>query len=404
MKHAPILHAALFTPMSGGRWGLPLLLWGDPGIAKTALVEALAAEWGLPCETLSPSERGEGAFGVVPVPVNGVLTYPRPEWTTRFDDGRGLVFVDEATTAAPALQGPIMGLIHARRIGGHTLHGGVRVLAAANPPEKAAGGFDLASALANRFGHLDVGAPTPEEHAAYMLGQSTDVGTPFAKMTPAAETSARLGGAVGDAADEEARVLKAWPTAWAHAAGHETAFLLRRPGLKNQCPDVGDPKAGRAWPSDRAWEHATRAWASARVHDLSPALTETFVASFLGEGVASELFAFVEEQDLPDPVKLLDGVETFSHNSKRLDRTLATLNACASLITPVGAAKRKERTAMMWVGLLEKLTEDKADTDILVPAVQTLINAQLHLMKEATKTLAKLQPVLKAAGVRPGKR
>ena len=33
-----LLHAAFFTPMSDGRWGLPLILWGDPGIAKTSIV------------------------------------------------------------------------------------------------------------------------------------------------------------------------------------------------------------------------------------------------------------------------------------------------------------------------------------------------------------------------------
>lgn len=385
-----IIKAALFTPISGGRWGLPLLAWGAPGVGKTSVIEQLAAEWGLVSEVLSPGERGEGAFGVVPVPsTEGTLTYPRPEWTRLFDHGAaGLVFVDEITTAAPALQAPLLGLVLARRIGGHVLPPRVRVLAAANPPEQAAGGFDLAAPVANRFGHLDWYAPSVDEHCAWMLGAASDT---------------VLG---GDASAEEARVLDAWPAAWARAVGLETAFLRRRPGLKNVVPQVGDPKASRGWPSDRSWEAATRALASASVHWLTEAETEEFVAGFIGEAAASEWFAWQREVDLPDPAALLDGTATFTPTPLRLDRTMAVLASCAALVTPKGAARRSERASALWQRIGEwsgATAGTPRDLDIYVPVAHALVSAGLVILADASKTLAALQPVLKAAGISPGK-
>lgn len=413
-----IIKAALFTPAGRGRWGLPILAWGEPGVAKTAVIEELAARYGLPCEVLSPGERGEGAFGVVPVPCASTheidrvreefsrhvsdpvelaravdamvrllpttLHYPRPDWVDRIDGG-GIVFVDEATTAPPALQAPIMGIVLARRIGGHTFGPRVRVMAAANPPELAAGGFDLAAALGNRLGHVDWGKPTVEEHVSYMLRGDLD-------EKPKAEF---------DAEAEEARVEKIWPDIFARIRGLEAAFLQARPGLKNVCPAPGDPKAQRGWPSDRSWEAATRARASADVHNLSAEDRELFVAAFIGAGPAGEFAAFEEEQDLADPAKVLDGKEKFKHESSRLDRTAALLAGCAALVTSPSAAKREERTEAFWA-LIGSLLAERTDQDVMVPAVGALVGARLHTAKGATKVLAAIQPLLKSAGIRPG--
>src|SRR5258706_13170330 len=96
-----LLRAALFTPGPNRMWGLPILLWGAPGVAKTALIRQLSDEYSMPLEVLSPACRGEGAFGVTPVPVDGRMTYPRPDWTDRFEQtGRGIGFIDEINLAA----------------------------------------------------------------------------------------------------------------------------------------------------------------------------------------------------------------------------------------------------------------------------------------------------------------
>ena len=379
-----ILRAALFTPISEGRWGLPILFWSDPGEGKTSVIREVCADYGLPCTVLSPGEMGEGAFGVIPVPdKSGVIKYPPPEWTLAHDDAGGVVFIDEMSSTPPALQPPLLGLLFARRIGGKTLSARTRVIGAANPPEVAAGGFDLAPPVANRCGHIDWSAPTPDEHAAYMMSGSTG-GRESTKKT-------------FDAEAEEARVLAAWPDAWAWAVGLETAFLRRRPGLKNKCPKAGDPKASKAWPSDRSWENATRALASARVNGLSEVVRDEFVTSFIGSGPANEWFAFIADSDLPDPSDVLDGKVRFSHDRTRLDRTAAVLTACVSLVTPNGAARRAERVSALW-SLFAELHEEKSLGDVLVPPVFAMTRANLHA-KEGRPLLAKMNNLLKAAGI-----
>ena len=394
MKMA-LLHCAMFTPLANGSWGLPLLFEGEPGTGKSAIIEAYAARCGLPCEVLSPGERGEGAFGVVPVPVKQtdgtrVLTYPAPEWTQPMEgDAGGLVFVDEANTGGVALQPALMGLIHARRIGGKQLGPRVRVLGAINPPELAANGSDLAPPIANRFGWIRWGAPTVEEHTAYMLGQAG--GASDAKV---------------DALAEERRVKAAWGEAYAKAVGLETSFLGAQSDWKNKCPKANDPNVARAWPSDRSWENATRALAGAYVHRLTATERDELVTAFVGHKAYEAFATFIEAQDLPNVADLLDGKITFKHENKRLDRTAAVLNSAVAMITPGTAKLRVERSIALWK-LLD--TVGGSALDLIVPPTQSLIQANLHagsadLNKAAMPVLAKAHPVLSASNMGGGRR
>src|SRR5262249_15965957 len=137
---------------------LPALIWGAPGVGKTARINALAEALGWDSEMLRPGERGEGALGVVPVPSEDrkVLHYPLPDWAARLAraGGGAVPFPDEIGSCAPALQPAIMGLALDGIIAGQKLPAHVRRIAAANPIDQAAGGWELAPALSNRFIHL----------------------------------------------------------------------------------------------------------------------------------------------------------------------------------------------------------------------------------------------------------
>lgn len=412
-----ILRAALFTPAGRGRWGLPMMLWGEPGVAKTAIVEEIGANYAdMPTITLSPGERGEGAFGVVPVPGYSdaslarilektkdmppalaeafmrlappdMLNYPRPDWSGMFDQTqRGIVFIDEIPNAPPAIQPPLYGLVLNGTIGGHQLPGGVRRIGAGNPPEKCGIGYPTPPALANRFGHLEWTGPSVSDHVAYMLrGDLDDEST-----------------ASSSAAKEEARVMKLWPEAFAKARGLETAYLQRRPVHKNQFPKDNAAAAARAWASDRSWTNATRAYGASLVHGLSDEAREEFVSSFIGHGVASEFMAWIEESDLPDPVDVLDGKEKFKHDDKRPDRTVAILNGCVATIMPTNAENRKPRNVALWT-LLRNLLEKRCDKDIIVPAVRSLVNGKLQIgVKESDYALEELHEIVKATAYQQG--
>ena len=364
-----LLHAAVFTPTSKG-WGLPVLFEGEPGVGKSAVIEDFATDCGLACEVLSAAERGEGAFGVVPVPSGGLLTYPAPDWVSRMSNG-GIVFCDEITSSPPALQAPQMGLVHAKRIGSFTLGPRVRVIGACNPPDVAANGYDLAPPLANRFGWVRWPAPTVEEHAEYMLGSLGTTKTPI------------------DAFAEEARVMSLWPEAMAKAVGLEVAFLGAHQDWKNKFPKSADASASRAWPSDRSWENAVRALASASVHSLTQEETDTFVSGFIGRPAYEAFSVFIENTDMPNVVEVLDGKAPFTHKASRLDQSAALMNSAIALLTPTTCPNREARAEILWDILSQVGANAK---DLVVPIARHLVGLQLR-GKSYVKVLSSIRDV-----------
>jgi hypothetical protein len=381
-----ILHALLFCPSPEGFWGLPSLMWSEPGMGKTAMIKAAARATGLPFERLSPAERGEGAWGVVPVPgADGFLHFPPADWTSKFTSG-GLIFLDEIQTAPPMIQAPLLGMVQLRVVGSHTLGPRTRVIGAANETRDAAGGWDLAPALANRFGHFDFEGLDSNSWVEGLLGGFGSGET----VNPA------------DPMIEEARVIKAWPSADAMSRGLIGGFITRRPELLHRRPEKAAAASSRSWPSRRSVEYAAVALASAQVHGLNEIDTDEMVSGFVGQGWVTEFRTWRANADLPDPADLLDGKVKFQHEERRLDRSLAVLSSCAALVIPEKAANRVARAAKCWE-LIGQVAKDTAD--VAIPAARALIHnkvtAQLgQVVGDAAKpVLFKLHPVLTAAGI-----
>jgi hypothetical protein len=387
MLKLDIIKTALFTPNADGNWGLPLILWSDPGKAKSAVLAQIAKAFGMRLKVLPPGQMGEGVFGVTPYPVKterGVrMTFPAPGWIDEFyaADGSelaGIVFPDETNTAPPALQAAVMGMINDRRVGDAYLPKRVRVLGAANPTVTSAGGWDLSAPAANRNGHIDWDGATVEEWADYMVGAMHG-------CTPV------------DAAVEEKRVLGVWDGEWAKAAGMVSAFVTRNSKHYHNMPASGDPQQSRAWSSPRTLELATRALAGASIHSLDESDTQELFAAFVGKGCCKEFIAWRKKLDLPDPAALLDGKVKFAHDPSRLDRTFATLASCVTLVTPPNADKRQERAKKLWT-IMAEVAVDAAD--VIVPTVRALAKPRLGTASpEARPVLATLAPMLAAAGI-----
>lgn len=370
-------------PGPEGFWGLPLFLWGDPGIGKTHVIKAVCRQLGLVLERLSPGERGEGQFGVVPVPsADGFLDYPAPAWARKFADKAGCIFVDEANTAPPgSIQSALLGLVQLRILGSHEFSPHTRTIAAANEVADAAGGWDLPLALANRFGHLAFDPGSVEDWSVAFLGGFADP----------------EGATVGNAADEEKRVMEAWPAADAAARGLVSGFVTRRPELLHKKPAKGAKV--KAWPSRRTVTYAAHALAGAKVHGLSESETDELLGAFVGEAWVREFATWQRLADLPDPAAVLDGKARFDHDPRRLDRTIAVLGACAALVVPKAAANRLPRAGALWT-MIGKIMDDAAET--AVPAARVLVNASLvaSTVPASKPVLNKLDKVLTASGVR----
>lgn len=382
MKLSKIMHALYFTP--GGRrgWGLPVYFEGAPGVAKSSVVQDFALSLKEPCEILSGAERGEGAFGVIPVPRDGLITYPAPEWADRFRNG-GLIFLDEIKSNPPIIQAPCMGLLLDKRIGNLQFGPRVRVWAACNPASISTNGFDLSLPLQNRGGWLTWDAPSVDEHVTYMTGLTgRDAGElPFPAVC---------------AEDEEDRVMEAWPGALAWAVGLETGFLRSSAGggIKNVLPPPGD--VSQAWPSDRTWEMATRALAGAKIHGLNASDTDRMVAAFIGQKAYMLWRVWMDESDIPDALDLLDGRVQFKLDRKRPDRTSAVLNGCVAFVAPKNAEKRVARANALFELILSIMGQ--GCDDILVPVVRQLSNAGF-MTAQTVKVLTKLKPLIDASGM-----
>lgn len=389
-----LIEALLFTPTRRG-WCPAFTLWGPPGTAKTSIVNDIARRWGLPLVRLSPGEMGEGAFGVVPVPVVGptgarVLEYPAPDWTARVAE-RGVLFVDELTTAPPALQPPLLGLTLDGVIGSMRLAPGVRIVSAANPVSMATAGYDLSLAQANRLIHIDIAALSESGEIAEgsdLLGGHAE----WVQWLTGGGTDETAPGDPSRAMTEEERVLSRWSEDYAYARGLVAAFIQRRPQALHRQPQPNNPAASRAWPSRRSWETATRMIATARCHNLNDFEAEALIIGCIGTATAGEFATFRASADLVDPVAVLDGAVEWHHDPTRLDRTNATLMACLSVVAPRDCKRREERAAVL-CDIVVAVGERQADI------VQPVVNG---MMKAGVADFGKLQKVMTRLGYMMG--
>jgi len=281
-----------------------VLLWGAPGTGKTSAIRAMADAAGMPCETVIAAIREPSDFSGLPVVIDGVVHFAPPRWAERLAEaGRGLLFLDEISTAPPAVQAALLRVVLERVVGDLPLPDGVVVVAAANPPELAADGWDLSAPLANRFCHLDW-------------------------------TVDAMGFAQGIAGGWPAPRVPVLPSTWedhlALAKGLVSAFIAVRPALTLDVP-TDAAQAGRGWPSPRTWSMAARLWTAADVAGASPEARALLVSGAVGDAAGLQLLTWQMEMDLPNPEDLLadpDGIEL----PDRGDRAYAVLSAVAAAV------------------------------------------------------------------------
>ncbi|MBV9093339.1 MAG: AAA family ATPase [Streptosporangiaceae bacterium] len=346
---------------------VPVLLWGAPGTGKTSAIRAMAQAMGLPCETVIASIREPSDFAGLPIVAGGQVRFAPPAWARRLAEaGRGLLFLDELSTAPPAVQAALLRVVLERAVGDLTLPDEVAVVAAANPPEQAADGWDLTAPLANRLCHLSWQAH------------------------PRAVADGLAGGWAPP-------VVPALPDGWQAdeilCRGLVAAFLHVRPALA--CVPPSDPaSAGRGWPSPRTWEMAARLMAAAGAAAASDDARFALVRGAVGEGAGVEFLTWLAEMDLPDPEHVLADPASF-RLPERGDRAYAALAAIAAA---VAADPTPQRWAAGWQAL--GLAADAAPD---VAAVAARVLARCRPDGAALPAEIRLfAPVLRDAGLLHG--
>ncbi|MBZ9593696.1 AAA family ATPase [Streptomyces erythrochromogenes] len=327
----------------------PVLLWGEPGIGKSAGMEQLATALGVPLETVIASVHEPSDFAGLPIvgddPATTGVPMAPPDWAVRLArTGHGLLFFDELSSAPPAVQAALLRVVLERRVGSLQLPSAVRIVAAANPPASAADGWHLSPPLANRFVHLDW-THSPRTVARGMAGTWPEVAIPTVDPAKASGAVARARGAV-------------------------SGFLTARPGLVHHMPAEAAGR-GRGWPSPRTWEMALRLLATGCAASAGREALAAALTGAVGEAAGIELLSYLEHLDLPDPDRVLADPDAFAL-PERGDRQLAFLIA-------VVAAVQSELTRPRWEAGWAVLAKA---VDAGVPDVAARAAADLAAMRD----------------------
>lgn len=357
-----IQKAAWFTPIGRGsdgkewgRWGLIINWIGDVGTGKTSKMTKAAKECGLDCTVVALGLREPGDILGLPIPCSATKSteYYPPKWasdTVKNPDRPVVIYFDEMNHGTPSVQGAVQRVLNERFAGDYQLPDHVLFAISINPVDQAqsSGGGDIAVAVANRICHLPWQNGSVEEWCEWLTagGMNQEI------------VEERTANSIKE------EVLKKWPEAYAMASSKVRAYMRANSSELHKLPDLNSPQSSAAFGTARSWYNATLALASSYVHDLSPTEREMFVGGFVGSSAARSFFNWMEQLDLPDVPKLLEGQEKFEHDIARFDRTFATTAACLSMIFSEPAGRRRDVWVFNFMLLLASLASSAKDVSL----------------------------------------
>lgn len=291
----------------------PTLLWGKPGEGKTSVLNQIASHYKMLMETVIASIREPADFAGLPVidHATGTVRLAPPSWAQNLANaGFGIAFYDEISTAAPAVQAALLRPILDNCVGDLNMGPEIRTVAAANPTDIAAGGWDLAAPMANRFLHLQWNLPAEVVQEGFSMGFK-----PVPLPNPNPEHVERF--------VKEAMILVG-------------TFIGVRPELKSVLPESSE-EAGHAFPTPRSWEQAAKLYGYAKACGVNDNVVQILLRGTVGLPAAGQFIEFVARMDLPDPDRLIADPSSFVVPRDRGDKVYAiaasVLSSCLNNVT-----------------------------------------------------------------------
>ncbi len=239
----------------------PVMLWGPPGVGKSQIIAQVAARHGVPMIDIRLSQMEPSDLRGIPFRIEDRVEWAIPSMLpdAKRHGPRGILFLDEITSAPPSVSAAAYQLILDRRLGAYQIPEGWAIFAAGNRQGDRGVTYTMPAPLANRFSHFEVEAN-----------------------------------------------LDDW-VAWAYANNIDErliGFLRFRPELLFDFDPAHNPVA---FPSPRSWEFAHRALQ--KFGDRPELLLPTLQAC-VGPAAGLELNAFIENLDrMPDLDAILRGEE-----------------------------------------------------------------------------------------------
>jgi MoxR-like ATPase len=278
----------------------PVMQWGPPGVGKSQMVQEVADKHGVPVIDIRLSQMEPSDLRGIPFRVDNHVEWAVPAMLPDAErhGAEGILFLDEITSAPPAVSAAAYQLILDRRLGEYRVPDGWAIFAAGNRQGDRGVTYSMPAPLANRFSHIEV-----ETH------------------------------------------LDDW-VAWAYRNGIDErviGFLRFRPELLFDFDPAHNPVA---FPSPRSWEFAHRALK--KFHDLPQLLTGA-LQSCVGPAAGIELAAFVENLDqLPDLDAILRGEEVTVPTEVDLQYAVAS-----ALVGRAIAARDTDQAGEVWGRILQ---------------------------------------------------
>lgn len=358
-------------------WGLPVMLHGSPGIGKTARIRQASHTVGLTCKSVElggrqPEDAGGAPFVTKDKNGNDVIVIAciLPAINELNALGAGVLFLDELTGARPSTQGAFLTAVQERRVGDTMFSRRIRVVAAGNPIDQGAGAYTIQPPMANRMAHRNVLKPSVDDFVTYMIQGPT--------------------AALDHISDGEQQVQDNWANEYSLAVGHIAGFLRALPGHLHAIPKIGQASRGKAFPTPRSVEYATRAIATARILKRDSSEQTEMFASCVGSPAAIEWDSWVTKAGLPDPAYVLKN--GWKPDTKRLDRTVAVYSSISAFV--VGQPSKEEKITIApkaWERLNDLIGAGLAD--LALPPAKALVQAGLST--KASKEIAEAaRPVM----------
>lgn len=375
-----LLNTAFLVPLGSPtapecHWGLPVLLWGDPGIGKSQRIKRIAELTKLRAAIIFPSGRLPEDFAGIPLPdgsggVHMVTAFAQIRELVGL--GEGIVYFDEVNTARPSVQSALLGVILDRRTGDILFPGRMRIVAAANDPEVSTDASPIRAPLANRFIHFELAPPTGEEWGDYMLNidQPSD-----ASMT--------------SMFDGEKVVTEKWPEVFPAACGQFAGFLRGNSKALHAIPEEGHPDRMRAFPTGRTWEWACRASATVAALKSGTALEISLLRACVGEAAVKMFIEWRAKADLPSPKDVLENGFT---PDLRMDRSYAVYASLAAYVCEMAKGPKQNAAAIKTWRLFDHACRESL-ADLIYRPVKKLINSDLASMSDKEVAQA-AQPVI----------
>ncbi len=237
----------------------PVMLWGPPGVGKSQIISQVASRHDVPLIDIRLSQMEPSDLRGIPFREKDRVEWAVPSMLpdARRHGEKGILFLDEITSAPPSVSAAAYQLILDRKLGDYEVPEGWAIFAAGNRQGDRGVTYTMPAPLANRFSHFDFEVNV-DDWVAWAYKNDIDD-----------------------------RVI---------------AFVRFRPELLFEFDPAHNPVA---FPSPRSWEFAHRAVQKfENQHDIRLGALQACV----GPAAGIELNAFITNLDqLPDIAAILRG-------------------------------------------------------------------------------------------------